>query len=109
VGENITKLTFAKGFAAQFGSAVAVLIATVMGMPISTTAVLIGAITGVGASEGRGSASVKYREVAKIIAGWVVTLPIAGAVAAAIYTALRAAHAASDDAGWDPAAYECGR
>ena len=39
VGENITKLTFAKGFAAQFGSAVAVLIATVLGMPISTTAV----------------------------------------------------------------------
>ena len=70
--------------------------------------VLIGAITGVGTAEGRGSSSVEYSVVAKIVAGWIVTLPIAGCVAAAIYTALRATHAAGGDAaGWDPAAYAC--
>lgn len=89
IGEKITRLTYSKGFAAQFGAAVAVLVATVMGLPISTTAVLVGAIAGVGFSEGANT--VDTRLVGKIVIGWIVTLPIAGLFAAAIFAIARAA------------------
>ncbi len=91
VGEKITKLTFSKGFCAQFGAATAVLVATVLGMPISTTAVLIGAIAGVGAVGDGDGGGIDVKMVGKIVAGWVVTLPIAGGVSVAIFAIVRAA------------------
>ena len=60
VGEKITPLSRAEAFSAQFGAAVSVLIATLMGLPISTTSVLIGSISGVGlVTHGRDGVDVK--------------------------------------------------
>lgn len=73
VGESITKLTFSRGFAAQIGTAGTVLTATQLGVSVSTTHCLIGAISGVALVEGSGklnSATLK-----KIAASWVITLP----------------------------------
>ena len=83
VGEKITKLSYSAGFCAQFGGAVAVLVATDMGLPISTTAVLIGAITGVGLSEG--SSNIDVRMIFKIVAGWIITLPCAGVMSLIVF------------------------
>jgi phosphate/sulfate permease len=99
VGSGITTLTYSKGFAAQFGAAIAVLFATVLGMPISTTAVLIGSIAGVGISDGQGRKSVDLKTVGKIVAGWIVTLPIAGALSAIIFVIVRAF--LGEQSGWD--------
>lgn len=89
VGEKITKLSFTKGYAAQFGASVSVLLATVMGLPISTTAVLIGSIAGVGLASG-GQSGLDLRLLGRIVAGWIITLPGAGLVTAVAYFVLRA-------------------
>ena len=99
VGKKIVALTYSKGFAAQFGAAVAVLIATDEGLPISTTSVLIGAIAGIGitttstttknnstnAAVGNGDREEKpgfnLKMFGKILAGWIMTLPVAGSFA----------------------------
>ena len=90
VGSGITRLTYSKGFAAQFGAALAVLIATIMGFPISTTAVLIGSITGVGFTSSSGKERVNYSMIGKIVLGWIVTLPIAGGLSAVFFLIARA-------------------
>lgn len=89
VGEGITRLSFTKGFAAQFGASVSVLVATVAGLPISTTAVLVGAVAGVGFVSGKGGVDLKV--MGHILAGWVITLPAAGSVTALVFLAARAA------------------
>jgi phosphate/sulfate permease len=83
VGENITKLTYSKGFAAQYGASVAILACTTLSLPISTTSVLVGSITGVGYVDG--GKGVNMTIMKKILWGWIATLPAAGCCAALIY------------------------
>lgn len=83
VGEKITRLTFTKGFAAQFGASISVLVATILGIPISTTAVLVGSVTGVGLVDGNRGVDLKL--IGRIVVGWVVTLPAAGIVTALVF------------------------
>jgi len=90
VGKKIVALTYSKGFAAQFGAAVAVLLATDEGLPISTTSVLVGAIAGVGLSSGGSGEGVNLRMFFKILLGWIATLPIAGAFAGTLFAIARA-------------------
>ena len=90
VGKKITSLTFSKGFAAQYGASLAVLICTAMGLPISTTSVLIGSIAGVGMASGNEN-SVDLNVIKRIVLGWFATLPAAGAVAAIIFAICKAA------------------
>ena len=90
VGKKITSLTFSKGFAAQYGASLAVLICTAMGLPISTTSVLIGSIAGVGMASGNEN-SVDLNVIKRIVLGWFATLPAAGVVAAIIYAICKAA------------------
>src|SRR5262249_37595878 len=52
IGKKITELTPTRGFAAEFGAATTVLIASRLGMPISTTHTLVGAVIGVGLARG---------------------------------------------------------
>eukprot|EP00761_Pharyngomonas_kirbyi_P013398 gb/GECH01013427.1/.p1 GENE.gb/GECH01013427.1/~~gb/GECH01013427.1/.p1 ORF type:complete len:567 (+),score=114.72 gb/GECH01013427.1/:1-1701(+) len=75
VGQNITKLTFSRGFSAQLGTALSVLICTHIGVPVSTTHVLIGAICGVGIITGRNS--LNFSTLRNIVISWVVTVPFA--------------------------------
>jgi solute carrier family 20 (sodium-dependent phosphate transporter) len=64
----------------ELGSAITVILATRLGLPISTTQCITGATVGVGLTSGTWR-SVNWRMVAWIYLGWIVTLPIAGIIA----------------------------
>ena len=72
VGEGIAKLTFARGFVAQLSTALVVLSATLLGVSVSTTHCLIGAIAGVALVDGRNK--INMVTVRKIIVSWVVSV-----------------------------------
>lgn len=83
IGKKITELTPTRGFAAEFAAASVVLGASKLGLPISATHTLVGAVMGVGFA--RGLNSVRAETVREIVASWAVTIPV-GAVLAVIYT-----------------------
>ncbi|XP_020571979.1 inorganic phosphate transporter 2-1, chloroplastic [Phalaenopsis equestris] len=83
IGKKITELTPTRGFAAEFAAASVVLLASKLGLPISATHTLVGAVMGVGFA--RGLNSVRVETVREIIASWVVTIPV-GAFLSVIYT-----------------------
>ena len=82
VGKRITELTPTRGFAAEFGAATTIVIASRLGLPISTTHTLVGAVLGVGLARGMGA--LNLRVVRDIIVSWIVTVP-AGAILAIIF------------------------
>jgi PiT family inorganic phosphate transporter len=86
VGKKITELTPTRGFSAEFATATTVLLASYFGMPISTTHTLVGSVIGVGLAGGL--ASVNLNIVKKIIASWLLTVPVAAALSIAIYTVM---------------------
>lgn len=83
IGKKITELTPTRGFAAEFAAASVVLGASKLGLPISATHTLVGAVMGVGFA--RGFNSVRAETVREIVTSWAVTIP-AGATFAVIYT-----------------------
>jgi len=83
VGKRITELTPSRGFAAQLSAATTIVLASRMGIPISTTHTLVGAVLGVGLARGIGA--LDLRVVGKIIASWVATLPIAAVLSIFFY------------------------
>ena len=89
MGTKIIDLRPIHGFAAETAAAVTILGASHLGLPVSTTHVISGAILGVGSSQ-RVSA-VRWGVTARILWAWVLTIPISAAVAAACYALLRAA------------------
>lgn len=88
IGQHITELTPTRGFSAEFGAACTVLLASRMGLPVSTTHVLVGAVVGVGFAQGM--AALNLRTLRNIAVSWLATVPAAAAVAAALFLALRA-------------------
>ena len=86
LGSKITKLTNTRGFSVDFGAATTVLVASKLGMPISTTHTVVGAIIGVGLA--RGLEAVDLRIIKKIVLSWLITVPIAAITAALIYIGL---------------------
>ena len=91
MGSKITKLQPVGGFAAETGAAVALLIATQTGVPVSTTHAITGSIVGVGAT--RRLSAVRWGVAGQIVWAWVLTIPCAFSIAALVYLALRAAGA----------------
>lgn len=85
VGTKITEITPSRGFAAEVATALTVVTASGLGLPISTTHVLVGAILGVGFARGIGALNVAA--IRNIMLSWVITLP-AGAVLTSIYLLL---------------------
>ena len=83
VGKKITELTPSRGFAAELAAATTIVIASRMGIPVSTTHTLVGAVLGVGLARGIGA--VDLRVVATIVASWVSTLPLAAGLAIFFY------------------------
>ena len=75
VGRKITELTPSRGFSAELGAATTIVLASRLGIPISTTHVLVGAVLGVGFA--RGIDVLDFRVVGRILVSWVATLPIA--------------------------------
>jgi len=88
VGTKITTLTNTRGFCVDFGTATCVLIASKLGMPVSTTHAAVGAVVGVGLA--RGMDAVDFRVVGKICVYWVITLPVAAVTCMIIYKLLEA-------------------
>lgn len=74
IGKKITELTPTRGFAAEFGAAATVLIASRLGLPISTTHTLVGSVIGVGLA--RGIEALNLSTTRDIVVSWVVTVPI---------------------------------
>ncbi|XP_047330709.1 inorganic phosphate transporter 2-1, chloroplastic [Impatiens glandulifera] len=83
IGKKITELTPTRGFAAEFAAASVVLFASKLGLPISATHTLVGAVMGVGFA--RGLNNVRSETVREIVASWAVTIPV-GATLAVFYT-----------------------
>lgn len=77
IGKKITELTPTRGFSAEFGAAATILIASRLGMPISTTHTLVGSVIGVGLA--RGLEALDLRTMRFIFISWLITVP-AGAV-----------------------------
>jgi PiT family inorganic phosphate transporter len=80
VGFSITKLQTTQGFAAEMSSSLVILAASFLGMPISSTHMIVGSVTGVGAA--RGLKKVRWGIMKKLSLAWLFTLPGAAAVAA---------------------------
>ena len=83
IGTKITELTPSRGFCAELAAASTVVIASRLGLPVSTTHIIVGAVLGVGFA--RGIAAIDLRVVFKIVTSWIVTLPVGAGLAAFFY------------------------
>ncbi len=91
MGAKITKLQPVGGFAAETGAATALMIATLTGVPVSTTHAITGSIVGVGAT--RRLSAVRWGVAGQIVWAWVLTIPAAFTIGALTYTLLSLAGA----------------
>ena len=85
MGSKITRLSPQQGFCAETGGAITLFLATGLGIPVSTTHTITGAIVGVGAA--RRVSAVRWGLARSIVFAWFVTIPAAAAVAAVAYYA----------------------
>ena len=83
LGEGLTRLDNREGLGANLATALLVGIASIRGLPVSTTHVASAAIIGVGAR--RGLAAVRWRTVGEVALAWLVTLPVAAVIGIAAY------------------------
>lgn len=83
MGSKITRLNPMQGFCAETGGALTLFGATWLGIPVSTTHTITGAIVGVGAA--RRVSAVRWGLAGNIVIAWIVTMPAAGVIAAACY------------------------
>lgn len=74
IGRKITELTPSRGFAAEMATAFTVVFASALGLPISTTHTLVGAVLGVGLARGIGALNLGV--VGSIFLSWLITLPV---------------------------------
>lgn len=80
---SITKITPIQGFAAETSASAVILAASFLGMPVSSTHVIAGGITGVGAAKSR--SAVQWHVPQRLVLAWIFTLPGAGSVGALVY------------------------
>ena len=80
MGQRITKLKPVGGFAAETGGAITLFLATFMGIPVSTTHTITGAIIGVGAAQR--TSAVRWGVAGNIVIAWVLTIPASAGIAA---------------------------
>jgi PiT family inorganic phosphate transporter len=86
MGLRITKLTPMQGFCAETGGAMTLFMATFLGVPVSTTHTITGAIVGVGSA--RRLSAVRWNVAGSIVYAWVITIPAAALVSALAYWAV---------------------
>ncbi len=88
VGKKITELSPTRGFSAEFAAAITIVLASKLGIPISTTHTLVGAVIGVGLARGIGA--LNLRTVRDIVISWVVTIPAGAGLAILFFYTLQA-------------------
>ncbi len=84
VGHNLTEMHPASGFSAELAAAAVVMLASVFGLPVSSTHILIGAVLGVGIV----NRAANWELMKPIAMAWIITLPAAGILSAITYIAL---------------------
>ena len=86
IGKGITELTPSRGFAAELATATTVVGASAMGLPISTTHTLVGAVLGIGIARGIGALNLGV--IGRIFTSWLVTLPVGAALSIVFFLIL---------------------
>jgi PiT family inorganic phosphate transporter len=89
MGSKITRLSPQQGFCAETGGAITLFLATHVGVPVSTTHTITGAIVGVGAA--RRVSAVRWNLATGIVWAWVITMPISALMGALFYGLARLA------------------
>lgn len=87
IGTKITTLSNSRGFAVNFSAATTVLVASKMGLPVSTTHAAVGGVLGVGLAGG--IEAINFRIVLKIMLYWILTVPAAALTSMAIFKVLQ--------------------
>lgn len=87
VGFKITKISPLQGFAAETSASLVIVGASLLGMPISSTQMIVGSITGVGSA--KTTKAVQWLIANKLVIAWILTLPAAGLFASLAYLAGR--------------------
>ncbi|MGD1969356.1 MAG: inorganic phosphate transporter [Desulfobacterales bacterium] len=87
IGRKITTLTNTRGFSVDFAAATTVMVASKMGLPVSTTHAAVGGVMGVGLA--RGIEAVNFRIIFEIILYWVLTVPAAAITSIVIFKILQ--------------------
>ena len=86
IGTKITEITPSRGFAAEFGAASTILVGSKLGLPLSTTHTIVGAVIGVGFA--RGMQALDLKIVWNIVKSWVYTIPFTAILTIIIYEGL---------------------
>ncbi len=84
IGENIISLAPSSGFCAELATAITILLASRLGLPVSTSHALVGGVVGIGLVQNL--KSIKFSTIQNIAAAWLITVPISAALSAAIFT-----------------------
>lgn len=87
IGQKLTKLTPSRGFCIEVGAAITVILASRIGLPVSTTHCQVGATMGVGLAEFKTN-TVNFKQFAFICLGWVFTVVFTGLLSASIFALL---------------------
>ena len=85
LGSRVTRLSPMQGFRAETGGAITLFTATYVGVPVSTTHTITGAVVGVGAA--RRTSAVRCGVARRIVIAWIITMPMSGLIAALAYFA----------------------
>ncbi len=83
IGENIIPLQPSSGFCAELATATTILLASRLGLPVSTSHALVGAVAGIGLLQN--SESLKFQTLQNIAAAWLITVPASAALSAMIF------------------------
>jgi PiT family inorganic phosphate transporter len=87
IGTKITTLTNTRGFSVDFAAATTVLVASKLGLPVSTTHAAVGGVLGVGLA--RGIEAVNFRIMLQIVLYWILTVPAAAVTSMILFTVFR--------------------
>ncbi len=87
IGENIISLQPSSGFCAELATATTILLASRLGLPVSTSHALVGGVVGIGLVQNL--KSIKFQTLQGIATAWVITLPISAVISAIIFSIIR--------------------
>lgn len=88
IGKKMTKVTPCRGFTIELSTATTVIVASLLGVPVSTTHSQVGSVTGTGLADG--FKAINWWLFANIFASWIVTLPFCALASAGIFTLIQA-------------------